>query len=433
VTDPAAEDAALEAQALAALKSALGLASIVLPHLAELVAVVRFRADARVGTAAVSSTGVLLVHPLWFTRLAPQDAAFVAAHELMHLALRSHDRAEGMDHEIANWAHDCIINDMLAEAFGCDVPASGLAMPGARHLSLEELAKKIGDMIGQGQRPRSWDGAPPAPGGALGAALRKAGRAAPRSSHCAGFPDHLRHDVLSEAEERALFPEDSPARREVAAQRVREAAARSVSLSLLAAAIDEAFFPRGAARGAGEVIVEALETAYRPPWQEALQTWMESVTPGPRTYARASRRGADRADVVLAGRRREGFILHIVLDTSGSMAYEFPRIAGVIRSFCESVGVRDVHLLQCDADVSRDELLDIETFATLTITGLGGSDLSPALRRLANDPEVLAAIVLTDGDIAYPAEPMPYSILWALTIANLGFKPSYGRVLPLTP
>ena len=110
MTDPA-EDAALEARALAAIKSALGLVFIVLPHLAELVAVVRFRVDARVGDRRRSpALDYLLVHPLWFTSLAPQDAAFVAAHELMHLALRSHDCRTAWIHEIANWAHDFIIN-----------------------------------------------------------------------------------------------------------------------------------------------------------------------------------------------------------------------------------------------------------------------------------------------------------------------------------
>jgi predicted metal-dependent peptidase len=175
--------------------------------------------------------------------------------------------------------------------------------------------------------------------------------------------------------------------------------------------------------------ISALRTAYRPPWEEAIQTFLEAMAPSHRTYMRASRRGADRADVVLPGRKREGFTLHIILDTSGSMQDEFPRLAGTIRSFCESVNIRQIHLLQCDTMTTRDEMVDLDQFERLTISGLGGSDLSDAMYKLAEDPEVEAAIIMTDGCIGYPPDPMPYSILWAVT--SPWFSPPYGRVVPV--
>ena len=49
----------------------------------------------------------------------------------------------------------------------------------------------------------------------------------------------------------------------------------------------------------------ALRGIYRTPWQMALQTWLEGVVPGERTFVRPSRRGADRHDVVMPGRKRE--------------------------------------------------------------------------------------------------------------------------------
>ncbi len=76
---------------------------------------------------------------------------------------------------------------------------------------------------------------------------------------------------------------------------------------------------RGTDAGAASQTVDALRGIYRTPWELALQHWLESVAPGDRTFARASRRGAGRADIVLPGRKREGWILNIVLDTSGSM------------------------------------------------------------------------------------------------------------------
>jgi len=42
--------------------------------------------------------------------------------------------------------------------------------------------------------------------------------------------------------------------------------------------------------------------------------------------------------------------------------------------------------------------------------------------------------VITDGEIAYPREPMPYEVLWVLPArGNPAFQPPYGRVIAMTP
>ena len=61
---------------------------------------------------------------------------------------------------------------------------------------------------------------------------------------------------------------------------------------------------RGIGSGSGQQNVRALRGIYRTPWQVAIQRWLEGVSPGERTFTRASRRGADREDIVLPGRRR---------------------------------------------------------------------------------------------------------------------------------
>jgi predicted metal-dependent peptidase len=435
---PAADDRALEAAALGAVKVALRLVSAALPELSGLAALVRVAPDARVETAGVFRSGRLLVNPRWFAALRPADAAFVMAHELMHLALRTHDRAEGLDPAIANVAHDYVINDMLSQSFDCVVPAGGLELPGARAMSLEELAAKIRQLQASGVPLRSWAalvapgglGAARGLGGALGDALRKAGLAqppAPRDPDAGGGA----LDVLDAVDERAWFPGESGVERDEFEARVRAASLEAASLSALREGISRAFEGRGVEPGGATVEIEALRTAYRPPWQEAVQNFIEATTPGPRTYVRPSRRGADRADVVLPGRRREGRTLNVVLDTSGSMEGEFARLAGAICSFCEGANIEQIRLLQCDTRTTSDELVDLARFERLTIDGLGGSDLSDAMYRLAADPEVLAALVLTDGLIGFPPEPMPYAVLWALTPPGFypGQEPSYGRLV----
>jgi predicted metal-dependent peptidase len=262
--------------------------------------------------------------------------------------------------------------------------------------------------------------------------LEEKGLVPPGSGRTAPLSD----DVLSPEQERKLFPDSNPLEEEEVRRRVREAAAKSVGLSVLKEHLDK---QPGAGRAdeAGEegAITEALRTRYQPPWQMALQQWMEAVAPGPRSYTRPSRRGADRTDVVLPGRRREGWTLHIILDTSGSMSGEIPRVLGTIASFCESVNVAMAHVLQCDVRVTRDEFVTPEELYRYTIAGLGGSDMSPAMMKLAEDQEVEAVLVLTDGYISYPNYPMPYETLWVLMdpAAKGSFKPSYGQILALPP
>jgi predicted metal-dependent peptidase len=191
---------------------------------------------------------------------------------------------------------------------------------------------------------------------------------------------------------------------------------------------------RGADPGTSNQLVTALRGLYRTPWEMALQRWLESVAPGERTFVRPSRRGADRADVVLPGRKREGWILNVVLDTSGSMTDEIPRALGAIADFCDAVAVDQIRLVQCDTAVTSDQFLSPAEVAAHTISGYGGSDLSPALHHLADDPHVQAVVVLTDGDVEYPEEEMPYDVLWLLPAdGSPSFRPPYGAVLTMQP
>jgi predicted metal-dependent peptidase len=123
-------------------------------------------------------------------------------------------------------------------------------------------------------------------------------------------------------------------------------------------------------------------------------------------------------------------MLNVVLDTSGSMTEAIPQALGAIADFCETHAIDDIRLVQCDTAVGSDEILSPAALAQYRVSGFGGSDLSPALLKLADDVQVTAAVVITDGDIAYPDEPMPYDVLWVLPVpANPGFRPRYGHVI----
>jgi predicted metal-dependent peptidase len=98
------------------------------------------------------------------------------------------------------------------------------------------------------------------------------------------------------------------------------------------------------------------------------------------------------------------------------------------------VAVDQIRLVQCDTAVTSDQFLSPAEVAAHPIAGYGGSDLSPALHHLADDPHVKAVVVLTDGDIEYPEEEMPYDVLWLLPAdGSPSFRPPYGSVLTMQP
>jgi predicted metal-dependent peptidase len=399
---------------LTRIAQALRRVTVPFPHLSGLAAAVRPELDDRVPTMGIFASGRLLINRAFSQRLSPPDLQFVLAHELLHLALRTHERARGSSALEFNYAHDYIINDMLRHALNLSaIPAGGLDMPGARLRNAEEIVLEM-RRSGQQSSARSqvWEGVAIS----LDEALAKSRNGAPGDAG----------DVLDDKRERELFPGDADQQVE-RIRAVKELAARGIGLAKAIAAMRG----RGQGEGSSEERVRALRGIYRAPWQVALQRFLEGVTPGERTFNRPSRRGAEREDLVMPGRQRYALTLNIVLDTSGSMTNEIPSILGAIADFCEIAGVDDIRLVQCDTAVTGDEVLSSSELAEYNVRGYGGSDLTPAMVRLADDGRVQAAVIITDGDIQFPPEAMPYAVLWAVPGETTSFAPPYGRVITM--
>lgn len=409
--------------ALSRIERALRMVTVPFPYLAGLAAAARVSLDTRVPTMGVFASGRMVANAGFVDRLNEADLRFVVAHELLHLALRTHQRARGSDLMQFNIAHDYIINDILRTELGVTrIPAGGLDMPDARLRSAEEILldmrrqARSQEASGAG-RVRVWQ---PAEGKGSGAGE--------------GSPGDQDGDVLGEALERKWFDEDAESQK--ARQREMDAAARrGLAVARARGRLPAPLLAQmGLDPGSQSQMVDARRGAYRTPAQLALQRWIESNAMGPRTFERPSRRLTGSPGVVLPGRRRVSWTLNVVLDTSGSMSEELPRALGAIADFCEALGVDPIRLVQCDATVTADECLEPAQLARKQIDGYGGSDLSPALRYLAQDPQVQSVIVITDGDILLPDEAMPYDILWLLPQqSSSDFRPRQGRVLSLSP
>jgi predicted metal-dependent peptidase len=320
-----------------------------------------------------------------------------------------------------NYAHDYIINDLLRAELGFQqIPAGGLDMPGAREKSAEQILVEMRKNAAQlPAKTRVFDGE--------ATTLRRLFEPGGHGTGQAQTDDA--GDVLGQELEKQLFPNEAgdAAEQQRRTEAVKALAARALSLARAMGAMKGM---RGLGVGGDTQTVDALRAVYRTPWEAALQRWLESVAPGERTFTRPSRRGEACIDGVLPGRRREGWLLNIVLDTSGSMSAEIPRALGAIAHFCDAVAVDQVRLVQCDTAVTADDCVDPAQLITFEVSGYGGSDLTPAMAHLAADPAVRATIVITDGDIEYVRETPPYDVLWVLPQgAGAGFSPPYGRVV----
>jgi predicted metal-dependent peptidase len=126
-------------------------------------------------------------------------------------------------------------------------------------------------------------------------------------------------------------------------------------------------------------------------------------------------------------------MLNVILDTSGSMSEAIPGALGAIADFCEQAGVDDIRLVQCDTEVTGDELLTPHELAAYQVKGYGGSDLTPAMRALGEDPRVWHVVIVTDGDVGFPGDGVPYAVLWAMPGDTANFNPPYGRVVSMKP
>ena len=407
---------------LARIQKGLRMVTVPFPHLSGLVAAARVSIDERVPTVGVFASGRMIANPTFINKLKDNELVFVLAHEMLHLALRTHDRSRGTDRMQFNYAHDYIINDMLRAELGFQhIPAGGLDMPGAREKSAEQIVVEMRKNAAQMQsKTRVFDGE--------ATTLRRLFQPGEQGKGEAGNPDEA-GDVLGNALEKQLFPNETsdPAEQAARVEAVKELAAKALSLAKAMGAMKGM---RGFGNGGETQTVNALRGLYRTPWEMGLQRWLESVAPGERNFTRPSRRGEACIDGVLPGRRREGWMLNIVLDTSASRSDEIPRALGAIADFCDAVGVDQVRLVQCDTAVTGDECIDPTQLESYPVSGYGGSDLTPAMEHLAADPATRAVIVITDGEIDFPRAAPPYNVLWVLPErANGAFNPSYGRVV----
>lgn len=391
-----------------------------LAHLAEVdpaLAVLALWCRHRDGPGATETRGDLITYGPGFDSLGLPEQVGLAAHHVLHVALRHSERQAGLaerlgagfDPALYGLAADAIVNETLILA-GHALPRpavtltellaqAGLPAPGAiaalARWDAERLAMALHAEEGRARRARDW-GRSRGFAVDLGPAERGAGGQGPTAAD-------WRNHVL-----RAMD----------AGRRAGSGIGRlgAVLADLSPEAVPWEVHLRG-------LLARALTDRPHPSWRRPAGRWLAGMD-------HAARTGGP-APVFEPGRARQDHRPRVVigLDTSSSIDGLTLRLfAAEAEGIARRTGA-EVHLLAFDEAVHAQARLDPGGWDGLRAglrTG-GGTDYADLFARAARlAPSIL--VVLTDLDAPLPPAPR-CPLLWAIPAAAPPVDPPYGRVL----
>ncbi|MBB6053681.1 DUF2201 family putative metallopeptidase [Armatimonas rosea] len=298
--------------------------------------------------------------------LSHDEMVFVYAHELLHVALLHHTRAQGRDPHLWNLACDFCINAWLIEMGVGKMPLIGaLYDPRLKDMGAEEVYDLL--LTWSPKERKKLRGLR----GALG-------------------------DVLLDTGGRRLYRGDATTLDDIYKRALQAGMACQTGRGLI---------PAG--------LMEEIQSLFTPPvpWDVELAHWLDRHVPRlddyRRSFARASRRQASTPEIPRAARYLPQEVLAactfgVILDTSGSMDRQLlGRSLGAIASFAEARGVPAVRLVLCDAaPYDKGFVEPSELRGLIAIQGRGGTVLQPGINYLVSRPDfptTAPVMILTDG------------------------------------
>jgi hypothetical protein len=379
-------------------KNALQLVSVKMPGLSGLAHSAKVHITSDVESAGIFASGRMLISPTFAEALSQPQLTFLIAHELLHVALKTHLRGQDKDSYLFNAAHDMLINDIVEHALGVRTPADGL---------------------------RYWRNIPgPPPKYELGFVLTNA-----RLLSAERIFEELKQK--SEREKKRLQQKSSDV---LGAEQERQWFSPRSSESSMSS--DE------------QIFAESLK-GLSPPWEKMTQHTTESGLSRVRTFSRASRRG-DR-DYVASGRARtSGLSMTIVVCVKDVPQALLLALQDSIGAFCQQNDITRVRLLRIDQhrfldlDVERARLdsakkrrnddkvkrieaeceaklldcsiedvqIEPEILVETILEGTGSIWPEPALDRLQLEPEVASVVVVTKGLHPDGDKKRPFAMLY---------------------
>jgi len=358
-------------------------------------------ARAGLGTMGVTKDWLLLYDPDAVVRWGAAQTAGVLAHELQHLLRQHHRRALDSDPRASNIAKDLAINPDVV-AMGYRLPDGGVmprqfGLPDG--LTAEDYLARLSKQAESDKGGKNVDDEtiPGKVGPCAGWCGSGAGNPLPDE------PDGASEGGRSEAEGQAIA--------KATAEAVRAYAENGKGRGNL---------PAGLMRWAAEIL-----TPPKVRWQDKFARVCRTAVAyrpgyGEVTYHAYSRRqagiGYGIGHAILPAYRQRVPRVDVLIDTSGSMGSEQLAVAvSECSGILKQVGAR-VRLICCDAAVETFEYIHDARDILRKLKGGGGTDFTPAFRRIATSedrPEML--IALTDGDATVPdLPPRDLTVIWCV-------------------
>lgn len=328
-----------------------------LPELAGLTRAASIVVRESTATVAVFENANIVVNPTFWRSLSDDDRVFVLAHELQHVLLRTARRSTASTRAIMNAASDAYINDALSDRLGVPIPADGVVLPGARHLSTENIALRFAQTAPP--PAGAWNGGDALSGGELDDAASRPSASAAIMNPSASPSVRKSREVRSR-EGRAWYENGGEAV-DIEQIDVCEVVPQDrTSLHRLTTLLrPHCCWGRYTAK----------ELTPTPTWLSRLSSMGAPRGARTRTWARPSRRNRD-PGWLMPGRRPSRDVPVVLLDVSTSMVRYLGRAIGAIRALARRSDVGLIRVVQATSGgATRDEVLAPAALSSLTIEG----------------------------------------------------------------
>ncbi|HYF63557.1 MAG TPA: VWA-like domain-containing protein [Herpetosiphonaceae bacterium] len=349
------------------------------PFLALLSMFTRVEATAYVPTAATDGRTVYL-NQEFFGRLEPAEQDGLLLHEVLHAALLHIPRLGQRERLRWNVAADIVINGMIAQTRGFELPEGGLREPGLEHLCVEEVYELIRIVPGPGFLIDLLDGPPPDASGP---------------------------------------PPESPGALEAYWRQAQQQA------RMLHQSAGRGNLPAGWARELGRLDAGQLD------WRSYLWRF---VVQTPTDFSDYDRRFVGQR-MYLETMAGESVRVYVGVDTSGSIGRDqlgafMSEVLGILRAYPHLIG----SLYYVDAAAHGPFPLE-EGVESQRPVGGGGTDFRPFFAAVAEEhagADEGVCVYLTDGFGDFPDAPPDLPVLWVVTPGGLeAEKFPFGEVARL--
>ena len=177
-----------------------------------------------------------------------------------------------------------------------------------------------------------------------------------------------------------------------------------------------------------------IEKILRPQldWRQVLRQFITKTIVGDVDWSRKDRRFKD---IYLPQHREKVIELVIAIDTSGSIRKnEFEKFFGEVNGILQSNGKYKIHLVQCDADIQKVEVISYPNKLPadrIEIKGRGGTDFRPVFEYMKKNHLQMPLIYFTDAEGTFPSSPPTFPVLWVITEAKRKKDIPFGNVIIL--